>query len=59
MSDTIPAFTSMLSVFAAEDRCSGFVMRCRHEFEAFDFDGKSIGMFASVHDAVAAVLEKE
>jgi hypothetical protein len=38
--------------------CAGFVLRRRHEFEAFDAEEKSLGLFETEDGAVAAVTQK-
>jgi hypothetical protein len=45
----------MLAVYAGR-RCNGFIFnRGRDGTEAFDADGKSIGLFSNQHDAVGAI----
>jgi len=37
--------------------CAGFILRRRHQFEAFDGDEKSLGLFETEDGAVAAVMQ--
>jgi hypothetical protein len=45
----------MISVISTNG-CCGFVLKRRHQFEAFDRDQKSIGLFDNQQDAIDAVL---
>ena len=45
----------MISVISNRG-CVGFVIRRRHEFEGFDRDQKTLGLFDSEHDAIDAIL---
>ena len=38
--------------------CAGFVLRRRHQFEAFDADEVSLGLFSTEQAAVEAVAQK-
>jgi len=38
--------------------CAGFVLRRRHQFEAFDADEQSPGIFETEDGAVAAIAQK-
>ena len=38
--------------------CAGFILRRRNEFEAFDADEQSLGLFKTEDAAVAAVTQK-
>ena len=40
-----------------ERSCAGFVLRRRHEFEAFDGEEQSLGLFASEELAIEAILK--
>ena len=43
--------------FAIVDgRCIGFVLRSRHQYQAFNADEKSLGLFQSEDAAVAALF---
>ena len=37
--------------------CVGFVVNRRHQFEAFDADQKSLGLFNTAQDAIDAILK--
>ena len=39
-----------------EGKCKGFILRCRHEYEAYSIDEVSLGTFASEHAALGAIL---
>jgi hypothetical protein len=39
------------------DRCCGFLYRRRGAFEAFTIDEKSAGIFATEHEAIAALFD--
>jgi hypothetical protein len=41
----------------ADGRCCGFVLRRRHEFESFDADEKSLGLFQTEDGAVTAISQ--
>ena len=47
--------SAMISVISNRG-CVGFVIRRRHEFEGFDRDQKTLGLFDSEHDAIDAIL---
>ena len=46
----------MISVVATGG-CAGWVLRRRHEFEAFDADQKSLGLFNTEREALDTVLK--
>jgi hypothetical protein len=46
----------MTSVISANG-CCGFVLKRRHQHEAFDSSCKSLGLFDSEQDAVDAILK--
>jgi len=39
-----------------ENNCAGFILRRRHQYEAFDAAEKSLGLFDSEDSAVTAIL---
>jgi hypothetical protein len=47
--------SAMISVISNRG-CVGFVIRRCHEFEGFDRDQKTLGLFGGEHDAIDAVL---
>jgi hypothetical protein len=43
---------------SAKTACLGFILARRHEFEAFDQDEESLGLFKTEDAAVEAITQK-
>jgi len=46
----------MRFALVADGRCAGFVLSRRHQFEAFDADEVSLGIFETEDGAVTAIM---
>jgi hypothetical protein len=40
-----------------DNNCAGFILSRRHEYEAFDCDERSLGLFETEDGAVSAVTQ--
>jgi hypothetical protein len=52
------ALKRMKYVIGKDNKCVGHVLKRRHQFEAFDADDKTLGIFSSEMNAVMAIFTR-